>query len=133
MSTTRSFSSLHSLLTKYPNRIQAFRNYERCLQRAKMTKTQWRFLCTCLDDKVMPHSLLPKSLREDKDTPFSEVERTILEERISKAKREISLTLYKLRDAKISLRNIFEDSDSYKKSVAIIDGHVDKHIKTRIH
>ena len=119
---------MHSLFAKHPNRIQELRHYERCLQRAKMTKIQWRFLCNCLDDKVMPNSLLPKALREDKDTPFSDVENKILEERIAKTKREIGFTLYKLREARRSLRESLEDGE-YKRSHEIIDRHVERHIK----
>ena len=123
MNTTRRHGQLRNLFHQHPENIPLFREYERTLLRAKKTKLQWDFLNNCLQDKIIPRSLLTKSLSESSDVPFNSVHNCILKEHVEKAKREVNTLLYKVRRAR---RNLHENCDDIvaQHAVSVIERSV---------
>lgn len=57
-------------------------NYKNAVHKAQKSKVQLKFLKTCLDNKVLPKSLLPRKYVSRPGTPFTKAAEEVLKERI---------------------------------------------------
>lgn len=87
---------LRDIFRQHPEYIQIYRAYEKGLCRAKTRKLQHQFLKTCLQEKILPRTLSPATMK-NKCLPFTKIDRIILEEHIQQAKREVDEAFYTYR------------------------------------
>ena len=98
-----------SFLLHFAFLVPVFRQYEEALISVKKKKLQLKFLQDCLQEQVCPKSLLPFTLRRD-DTPFPEVARITLLERIRNVKMEIEETYFRVRKCLRELKGKLDEN-----------------------
>ena len=91
-------------LVTFPLLVSCYRRYEKCLISVKKMKAHLKFLQECVQEQVIPKSLVPISLRRS-STPFPVFARALLSERIGSIKREIDESFWVLRGLLRDLKN----------------------------
>ena len=99
MNTTRSFALLFPFLIHFVN------NFENKLIQAHSTRKRRQFLQRCLEEQVIPKSLLPKRLREMSDEPFNSFCVQSLKLHIKSTKRKEIQDFKKLAKARMNFFN----------------------------
>ena len=94
MNATRTFFLLFPFLSHF------FFNFQKSLLKAHTTRIRRKFLQRCLEEHVIPKSLLPVRLRKDPEHPFNDFCVLSLRKHIALTKREERQRFKELRDAR---------------------------------
>ena len=105
MDLTRLSTLVSLFCVTFPALKPLYRDFKKNLLNAHRMKIQLQFLKKCRDDKVIPTTFLPKRLRNLDDTPFSELDRLLLNSHIKKKNMEMNAWFRKSTASRLLLKN----------------------------
>ena len=105
MDLTRLSTLVSLFCTTFPALKPLYRDFKKNILNAHRMKIQLQFLKNCRDEKVIPKSFLPKRLRNLDGSPFSELERLLLDSHIKNKSTDMKSAFQKSTTSRSLLKN----------------------------